>query len=305
MKQRTLHQAITATGVGLHSGERVNLRLLPAAADSGISFRRTDLSGEAARAVRVSPDLINDTRLSSTIVTPDGVRIGTIEHIMSAFCALGIDNILVELDAPEIPIMDGSSLPFIYLLQTAGVVDQDADKRFLRIVQPVEVVEPEKSVRFTPYDGFKVTLTIEFDHPVFHRSAQQMTVDFAGASYLEEIARARTFGFMQEVELMRTHNLGLGGNLNNAIVIDDTEILNPEGLRYGDEFVRHKILDAIGDLYICGHPIIGAFEGYKSGHAINNALLRRILADESAYEWVTFPDNVALPAAFHALPGAA
>lgn len=305
MKQRTLKHAITATGVGLHSGERVNLRLTPAAENSGISFRRTDLSGDAGRPLRVSPDLINDTRLSSTIVTEDGIRIGTIEHIMSAFCALGIDNILVELDAPEIPIMDGSSLPFIYLLQDAGIVDQAADKRFLRILKPVAVTEPEKSVQFTPYEGFKVTLTIEFDHPVFHRSAQTMTVDFAGASYLEEIARARTFGFMQEVELMRTHNLGLGGNLNNAIVIDDTEILNPEGLRYADEFVRHKILDAIGDLYICGHPIIGAFEGHKSGHAINNALLRQVLADPAAHEWVTFPDNVGLPAAFHALPEAA
>ncbi len=233
------------------------------------------------------------------------MRVGTIEHIMSALAAYGVDNALIELNAPEIPIMDGSSLPFIYLLQDAGIVDQQAQKRFLKILKTVEVKEAGKWVRFTPYNGFKVTLTIEFDHPVFNRSNPTFEIDFAGKSYVEEIARARTFGFMQEVELMRAHNLGLGGNLNNAIVIDDTDVLNPEGLRYPDEFVRHKILDAIGDLYIVGHPIIGAFEGYKSGHAINNALLRAVLADESAYEWVQFEHEEDLPAAFHGLPDVA
>ncbi|PIT20562.1 UDP-3-O-[3-hydroxymyristoyl] N-acetylglucosamine deacetylase [Snodgrassella alvi] len=302
MLQRTLAKSISVTGVGLHSGERVRLRLHPAASDSGIRFRRIDLAGEQGRIVRLTPELINDTRLSSTVVTTDGIRIGTIEHIMSAFAAYGIDNILVELNAPEIPIMDGSSLPFIYLLQDAGVIDQPAEKRFLRIKQPVMLTEGDKWVRFTPYEGFQVTLTIAFDHPVFNRSNQTFQIDFAGQSYVDEISRARTFGFMQEVELMRSHNLGLGGNLSNAIVIDDMDVLNPEGLRYPDEFVRHKILDAIGDLYILGHPVIGAFEGYKSGHAINNALLRKLLAQPEKYEWVTFPHNRQLSSAFHSLP---
>ena len=305
MYQRTLARSVSVTGVGLHSGERVILNLHPAKENSGITFRRTDLSGKQAEPIALTPYLINDTRLSSTIVTEDGVRVGTIEHIMSALAAYGVDNALIELNAPEIPIMDGSSLPFIYLLQDAGIVDQQAQKRFLKILKTVEVKEAGKWVRFTPYNGFKVTLTIEFDHPVFNRSNPTFEIDFAGKSYVEEIARARTFGFMQEVELMRAHNLGLGGNLNNAIVIDDTDVLNPEGLRYPDEFVRHKILDAIGDLYIVGHPIIGAFEGYKSGHAINNALLRAVLADESAYEWVQFEHEEDLPAAFHGLPDVA
>ncbi|MFD1245213.1 UDP-3-O-acyl-N-acetylglucosamine deacetylase [Paralysiella testudinis] len=305
MLQRTLAKSISVTGVGLHSGERVRLTLHPAAENSGILFRRTDLEGEQGQIIVLSPYLINDTRLSSTVVTDQGVRVGTIEHIMSALAAYGIDNILIELNAPEIPIMDGSSLPFVYLLQDAGIVDQAAEKRFLRIKAPVEVREPDKWVRFEPYEGFKITLTIAFDHPVFNRSKQTFTIDFAGQSYIDEIARARTFGFMQEVELMRSHNLGLGGNLNNAIVIDDTDVLNPDGLRYADEFVRHKILDAIGDLYIAGHPIIGAFTGHKSGHAVNNALLRKILADESTHEWVSFPRNKGLPAAFHGLPKAA
>ncbi len=305
MLQRTLAKSINVTGVGLHSGERVALTLHPAVENSGIAFRRTDLDGKQSEIIRLSPYLINDTRLSSTVVTEDGVRVGTIEHIMSALSAYGVDNCLIELNAPEIPIMDGSSLPFIYLLQDAGIIDQKAQKRFLKILKPVEIKETGKWVRFTPYDGFKVTLTIEFDHPVFNRSAPTFEIDFAGKSYIDEIARARTFGFMQEVELMRAHNLGLGGNLSNAIVIDDTDVLNPEGLRYPNEFVRHKILDAIGDLYIVGHPIIGAFEGYKSGHAINNALLRAILADESCYEWVEFPNDADLPSAFHELPSVA
>lgn len=305
MLQRTLAKSVSVTGVGLHSGERVALTLNPAPENSGISFRRTDLSGEQGKTIKLTPYLINDTRLSSTVVTENGVRVGTIEHIMSALSAYGVDNALIELNAPEIPIMDGSSLPFIYLLQDAGIVNQKAQKRFLKILKPVEVRETGKWVRFTPYDGFKVSLTIEFDHPVFNRSAPTFEIDFAGKSYVDEIARARTFGFMHEVELMRAHNLGLGGNLTNAIVIDDADILNPEGLRYPDEFVRHKILDAIGDLYIVGHPIIGAFEGYKSGHAVNNALLRTVLADEANYEWVEFESEDDLPAAFHELPSAA
>ena len=298
MKQRTLKNTVTATGVGLHSGERVSLALHPAPENTGIRFCRSDLQGAQGEAFRLTPYLINDTRLSSTVVTENGVRVGTIEHIMSAFAAYGVDNVLVELSAPEIPIMDGSSLPFIFLLQDAGIVEQAAEKRFLRILKEISVEESGKWVKFSPYNGFKVGLTIEFDHPVFNRSAPRFEIDFSGKNYVEEIARARTFGFMQEVELRRQHGLGLGGNLSNAIVIDDTDVLNPEGLRYPDEFVRHKILDAIGDLYIVGHPIIGAFEGYKSGHAVNNALLRKVLADETAFEWAEFPDEQDAPAAF-------
>ena len=299
MKQRTLKHSISATGVGLHSGERVSLTLHPATENTGITFRRTDLSGAQGEIIKLSPYLINDTRLSSTIVTEHGTRVGTIEHIMSALAAYGVDNILIELNAPEIPIMDGSSLPFIFLLQDAGIVEQNAQKKFLKIKKEIAINDSGKSVKFMPYDGFKVALTIEFDHPVFNRSSPRFEIDFAGQNYIEEIARARTFGFMQEVELMRQHGLGLGGNLSNAIVIDDVDVLNPEGLRYPDEFVRHKILDAIGDLYIIGHPIIGAFEGYKSGHAINNALLRAVLSDEQSFEWVVFDDNDEhLPTAF-------
>lgn len=298
MKQRTLAQPVSVTGVGLHSGERVALTLNPAPDNYGIAFRRTDLSGAQGEIVKLNPYLINDTRLSSTVINEHGTRVGTIEHIMSALAAYGVDNVLIELNAPEIPIMDGSSLPFIYLLQDAGIVEQDAEKRFIRMLKEVEVREAGKWVKFSPYPGFKAALTIEFDHPVFNSSPPTFEIDFAKQSYVEEIARARTFGFMQEVEMMRAHGLGLGGNLSNAIVIDDTDVLNPDGLRYPDEFVRHKILDAIGDLYIVGHPIIGAFQGYKSGHAINNALLRAILADESSYEWVEFPDDKGLPDSF-------
>lgn len=228
MLQRTLARSVSVTGVGLHSGERVKLTLHPASANSGIAFRRTDLTGKQNDVISLTPYLINDTRLSSTVVTEHGVRVGTIEHIMSALAAYGVDNALIELNAPEIPIMDGSSLPFIYLLQDAGIVEQNAQKRFLKIVKPVEIQETGKWVKFTPYDGFKVTLTIEFDHPVFNRSSPTFEIDFAGKSYIDEIARARTFGFMQEVEMMRAHNLGLGGNLNNAIVIDENDVLNPQ-----------------------------------------------------------------------------
>lgn len=303
MKQRTLANRVEATGVGLHSGERVRLTMSPAPADSGICFRRTDLTGTQGQAIRLTPYLINDTRLSSTVVSEEGVRIGTIEHIMSALAALGIDNVLIELNAPEIPIMDGSSLPFIYLIRDAGIAEQDAPKRFLRVLKPVEYRHEDKYVRLSPYDGFSVRLGIAFDHPVFNQSAP-FQIDFSRASYIEEIARARTFGFMQEVEMMRSHNLGLGGNLDNAVVIDEEGVLNPEGLRYPDEFVRHKILDAIGDLYILGHPIIGAFEGFKSGHALNNALLRQLLADETAFEWVIFQAGEPVPSAFHPIESA-
>lgn len=298
--QRTLRQAISATGVGLHSGERVKLTLLPAAPDSGIVFRRTDLPG--SEDVKVDPSLVNDTRLSSTLVTPTGVRVGTIEHLMSAFAGLGIDNLVVEVTAAEMPIMDGSAAPFIYLLQSAGIVEQAVPKRFIRVLKPVEVRDGDKWVRLEPYDGFKVELAIEFNHPAFNRAPQTVEIDFSRRSYIDEISRARTFGFMHEVEYMRQHGLGLGGSLDNAIVIDDEYVLNPEGLRFPDEFVRHKILDAIGDLYIVGHPLIAAFSGRKSGHALNNQLLRVLLATPGAWEYVSFSDPAEVPSSFHRLP---
>ncbi|MBV8679211.1 MAG: UDP-3-O-acyl-N-acetylglucosamine deacetylase [Aquitalea sp.] len=300
MFQRTLKQAISATGVGLHSGERVKLTLLPAAPDTGIVFRRTDLPEPVD--VKVEPALVNDTRLSSTLVTDTGVRVGTIEHLMSALAGFGIDNLVVEVTAAEIPIMDGSAAPFIYLLQSAGVVEQTVAKRFIRIKQPLEIVEGDKWVRLEPLDGFKITLSIEFNHPAFNLAPQKVEIDFASSSYLDEISRARTFGFMHEVEYMRQHGLGLGGSLDNAIVIDDEYVLNPEGLRFPDEFVRHKILDAIGDLYIIGHPLIAAFSGHKSGHAMNNKLLRKLLETPDAWEYASFSDPLDAPSSFHRLP---
>ncbi|MBA4709798.1 UDP-3-O-acyl-N-acetylglucosamine deacetylase [Aquitalea aquatica] len=300
MFQRTLKQAISATGVGLHSGERVKLTLLPAAPDTGIVFRRTDLP--ESEDVKAEPALVNDTRLSSTLVTATGVRVGTIEHLMSAFAGFGIDNLIVEVTAAEMPIMDGSAAPFIYLLQSAGVVEQTAPKRFIRVKQPVEIVEGDKWVKLEPMDGFKITLSIEFNHPAFNLAPQKVTIDFASSSYLDEISRARTFGFMHEVEYMRQHGLGLGGSLDNAIVIDDEYVLNPEGLRFPDEFVRHKILDAIGDLYIVGHPLIATFSGHKSGHALNNKLLRKLLDTPDAWEYVSFTDPLDAPSSFHRLP---
>ncbi|WP_059285671.1 UDP-3-O-acyl-N-acetylglucosamine deacetylase [Aquitalea magnusonii] len=300
MFQRTLKQAISATGVGLHSGERVKLTLLPAAPDTGIVFRRTDLP--ESEDVKAEPALVNDTRLSSTLVTATGVRVGTIEHLMSAFAGFGIDNLIVEVTAAEMPIMDGSAAPFIYLLQSAGVVEQTVPKRFIRVKQVVEIIEEDKWVKLEPMDGFKITLSIEFNHPAFNLAPQKVTVDFASSSYLDEISRARTFGFMHEVEYMRQHGLGLGGSLDNAIVIDDEYVLNPEGLRFPDEFVRHKILDAIGDLYIIGHPLIAAFSGHKSGHALNNKLLRKLLDTPDAWEYVSFTDPLDAPSSFHRLP---
>jgi UDP-3-O-[3-hydroxymyristoyl] N-acetylglucosamine deacetylase len=298
--QRTLKQAISATGVGLHSGERVRLTLLPADPNSGISFYRTDLPEPVT--IKVDPLLVNDTRLSSTLVTATGVRVGTIEHLMSAFAGLGIDNLVVEVTAAEIPIMDGSAAPFIYLLQSAGIVDQQVAKRFIRVTKPIEVIEDDKWVRLEPHDGFKVTLSIAFNHPAFNRAPQTVEIDFARHSYIDEISRARTFGFMHEVEYMRHHGLGLGGNLENAVVIDDEFVLNPDGLRFPDEFVRHKILDAIGDLYVIGHPLIAAFSGHKSGHAMNNALLRRLLETPDAWEYVSFSEPEDAPSSFHRLP---
>ncbi len=300
IQQRTLKAPISASGVGLHSGERVKLTLLPAAPDTGIVFRRVDLPLPVEIPAR--PDLVNDTRLSSTLVNAEGVRVATIEHLMSALAGLGIDNLVVEMDGPETPIMDGSSAPFVYLLETAGIAEQAVPKRFIRLKKPLELVEGDKWVRLTPHEGFSVAMEIQFNHPVFQRIPQKICIDFAQHSYLDEVSRARTFGFMHEVEYMRANGLGLGGNLDNAIVIDDDSVLNKDGLRFGDEFVRHKILDAIGDLYIVGHPLIAAFSGFKSGHAMNNALLRQLLATPDAWEFVSFTDPHDAPSSFHRVP---
>lgn len=285
VKQRTLKSAVNVTGVGLHSGAKVMLGLRPAPVNTGIVFRRVDV--KPIEEIRAQADLVNDTRLS-TCMEQNGVRVATIEHLMSAFAGLGIDNAYVDLDSAEVPIMDGSAGTFIFLLQSAGVVEQSAAKKFIRIKKTVEVKQDDKWVRFEPHNGYKLTFTINFAHPVFADTKQHVTVDLGEHSYIREISRARTFGFMQDVEYMRSQGLALGGSLDNAIVMDDYRVLNADGLRFEDEFVKHKVLDAIGDLYLLGHPVIGAFSGFKSGHALNNALLRKVLADEQAWEFVTY-----------------
>ena len=285
VKQRTLKTTVQATGVGLHTGEKVYLTLRPAAIDSGIVFRRVDLPQPVE--IRAVAHEVHDTRLSTCLVA-HGTRVATIEHLMSALAGLGIDNAIVELTSPELPIMDGSAGTFIFLLQSAGIVEQAAAKKFIRIKKTVEVKDGDKWVRFEPYNGYKLNFTINFAHPVFANTKQTVTIDLGAQSYIKEVSRARTFGFMQEVEYMRSQGLALGGNLDNAIVMDEYRVINPDGLRFEDEFVKHKVLDAIGDLYLLGHPLIGAFSGYKSGHALNNALCRALLADETAWELTTF-----------------
>jgi UDP-3-O-[3-hydroxymyristoyl] N-acetylglucosamine deacetylase len=295
LKQRTLKNIIRATGVGLHTGDKVYMTLRPAAADTGIVFRRVDLA--EPKDIRAAPQHVHDTRLSSTLEL-DGVRVGTVEHLMSALAGLGIDNVYVDLSASEIPIMDGSAGPFVFLLQSAGIVEQNALKKFIRIKKTIEVRDGDKWVRFEPYSGFKMDFTIDFSHPVFEHSSQHVVIDFAEHSYIKEISRARTFGFMHEVETLRSMGLARGGSLDNAVVLDEYRILNGEGLRYADEFVRHKVLDAIGDLYLLGHPLIGAFYAHKSGHALNNRLLRALLADAEAWEYATFEQIEDAPRGF-------
>ena len=292
IRQRTLKNVIRATGVGLHTGHKVYLTLRPAPANTGIMFRRTDLQPEVE--IRACPENVGDTTLSTTLVR-DGVRVSTVEHLLSAMAGLGIDNAFVDISAPEVPIMDGSAGPFVFLLQSAGVRDLDAPKEFIRITRPVRVEDGDKWARFEPFDGFKVSFGIEFDHPVFNECSSEATVDFSTTSFVKEVSRARTFGFVRDLERLRESNLALGGNLDNAIVIDDYRVMNEDGLRYEDEFVKHKVLDAIGDLYLLGHSLIGAFLGYKSGHALNNRLLRALVADASAWEKVTFDDPEQAP----------
>jgi UDP-3-O-[3-hydroxymyristoyl] N-acetylglucosamine deacetylase len=292
VKQRTLKSSVTVTGVGLHSGEKVKISLRPAPVNSGILFRRTDV--KPIEEMLACAHLVHDTRLS-TCMEQNGVRVATIEHLMSALAGLGLDNVIVELDGAEVPIMDGSAGTFIFLLQSAGIIEQSAAKKFIRIKKTVEVIQGDKWVRFEPYNGYKLTLTINFTHPVFDNTKQHITVEMNEFSFIRDISRARTFGFMQDVESMRAQGLALGGSLDNAIVMDEYRVLNADGLRFEDEFVKHKVLDAIGDLYLLGHAIIGAFSGFKSGHALNNALLLELLKDDSAWEYVSFEDEVDVP----------
>ncbi len=298
LKQRTLKKAISATGVGLHSGEKVTMTLSPAMPDTGIVFRRSDLPGSAE--IKVHPQYVCDTRMCSAL-EHEGVRIATVEHLMSALAGLGIDNIYVDLTAAEVPIMDGSSGPFVFLLQQAGIIEQAAAKKFIRIKKTVEVHDGDKWVRFDPYFGFKIDFTIDFAHPVFEHTGKNVKIDFADNSYIKDVSRARTFGFMHEVEALRSMGLARGGSLDNAIVLDEYRILNNDGLRYEDEFVKHKTLDAIGDLYVLGHPLLCAFTAYKSGHALNNQLLRNLLEDVDAWEYATFDRAEEAPNGFQTL----
>ncbi len=288
IRQRTLKNTIRATGVGLHSGEKVYLTLKPAPVDHGIVFRRVDL--EPIVDIQAKATNVGETTMSTTLVQ-DGVRVDTVEHLLSAMAGLGIDNAIVELSAQEVPIMDGSAGPFVFLIQSAGIAEQSKAKRFIRIKKKVEVREGDKVASFVPYNGFKVTFEIEFDHPAFKQSAQQASLDFSSTSFVKEVSRARTFGFMKDIEFLRSKNLALGGSVNNAIVVDEYRVLNEDGLRYEDEFVKHKILDAVGDLYLLGHSLMGEFVGFKSGHGLNNKLLRALELQTDAWEFVEYPEE--------------
>lgn len=295
LKQRTLKNPIRAAGVGLHTGHKVYMTLRPAPADHGIVFRRTDMS--PAFDMTADAMKVGETTLATTLVE-DGVRVSTVEHLLSAMAGLGIDNALIELSADEVPIMDGSAGPFVFLIQSAGIQELDAPKRFIRIKRPVQVTDGDKWARFDPFEGFKVSFGIEFNHPAFASDAQVASVDFSSTSFVKEVSRARTFGFMRDIEFLRSNNLARGGSMDNAVVLDDYRVLNADGLRYDNEFVRHKILDAIGDLYLLGSGLIGAFTGYKSGHALNNKLLRALIADRAAWEEVTYDDVETAPVSY-------
>jgi len=293
LKQRTLKTLIKASGVGLHTGQKVRMSLRPAPPDTGIVFRRIDLPSPVDIPARA--ELVGDARLASTLIK-DGAKVHTVEHLMSALSGLGIDNAFIDLDSPELPILDGSASPFALLLQQAGLEEQGAPKRFLRVRKTVEVKDGDKWARLEPYEGFRLSFSIDFRHPAIERTTQSVSVDFAETSYLKEIARARTFGFMHEVEDLKGSGLALGGGLDNAVVLDDQGVLNADGLRFADEFIRHKLLDAIGDLYLIGRPLLGAFSAHKSGHALNNKLARAVLADPTALETVVFERAEEAPA---------
>ncbi|WP_426417099.1 UDP-3-O-acyl-N-acetylglucosamine deacetylase [Aestuariirhabdus sp. LZHN29] len=296
IRQRTLKNIIRATGVGLHSGEKVYLTLKPAPTGTGIVFCRTDLDPVVEIPARA--ENVGETLLCTTLMNADGVRVDTVEHLLSAMAGLGIDNAYIEVSAHEVPIMDGSAGPFVFLLQSAGIEEQDAPKEFIRIKREVTVEEDDKRATFIPFDGFKVSFGIDFDHPVFKGRTQEASVDFSSTSFVKEVSRARTFGFMRDIEYLRSKNLALGGSVDNAIVVDEFRILNEDGLRYEDEFVKHKMLDAIGDLYLLGKSLIGEFKGYKSGHSLNNKLICELLANEDAWEIVTFEDADVAPISY-------
>ncbi len=295
IRQRTLKTAVRATGVGLHTGHKVVMVMRPAPVDTGIVFCRSDLPGNPAIPARAT--LVANTTMA-TVLEHEGARVSTVEHLMSALFGLGIDNAYIDVSAEEVPIMDGSAGTFVFLLQSAGIEEQAAPKRYLRVLKTVELEKGDKKVRLEPFNGFKVGFSIEFAHPVFDATQNTVEVDFGQVSFVREVARARTFGFTHDVEMMRSKGLGRGGSLDNALVIDDFRVLNADGLRMDDEFVMHKALDAVGDLYLAGHPLIGAFHGHKSGHELNNLLVRKLLADASAFEEVTFDSVDALPRAF-------
>jgi len=290
IKQKTLKNTITATGVGLHSGEKVYLALKPAPVDTGILFRRVDLDPPVE--IKAWAEHVGDTTMSTNLISGE-VRVSTIEHLMSALAALGVDNACVELSAPEVPIMDGSAAAFVFLIQSAGLQEQDAAKQFIRIKRKVSFEHEGKSASFEPYEGYRVGFTIEFDHPAFEERNKECCLDLSSDSFVKEISRARTFGFMRDIDMLRANNLALGGSVDNAIVVDDFKVLNEGGLRYDDEFVKHKVLDAVGDLYLLGKSIIGEFKGFKSGHYLNNQLLRELLHNEDAWELVTFEEGAA------------
>jgi UDP-3-O-[3-hydroxymyristoyl] N-acetylglucosamine deacetylase len=295
LRQRTLKTAIRATGVGLHTGEKVYMTLRPAPENAGIVFRRVDL--DPPLDIPADPELVGETMLGTTLIK-NGVKVATVEHLMSALAGLGIDNVAVDLSAPEVPIMDGSAGPFVFLLQSAGIEEQNAPKRFIRIRRKIRVEDDDKWAELTPFNGFKVNFRIAFNHPVFNKLSQTASIDFSSTSFLKEVSRARTFCFLRDVETLRGQNLTLGGSMDNAIVLDDYRILNEDGLRYANEFVIHKILDAIGDVYLLGHTLIGEFTANKSGHGLNNKLLRALLADREAWEEVTFSDQKKAPISY-------
>ena len=287
LKQRTLSSKINASGVGLHTGKKISLTLKPSPVNTGIIFKRTDIESEP---IKASLENVFDTRLSTSL-SNDEIKISTVEHLLSALAGIGIDNALVELDGPEVPIMDGSARPFVFMIQSAGIQEQIEAKKFIKIKKTIEVKQDEKWAKIEPFNGFKVAFTIDFDHPAFNETSQSSEIDFSSVSYLSQVSRARTFGFAKDIELLRKNNLALGGSVNNAIVIDDYKVVNEEGVRFQDEFVKHKILDAIGDLYLLGHGLMGSFSAYKSGHHLNNLLLRELVNNVDAWEEVTVENN--------------
>jgi len=293
IKQRTLKESVSAIGVGLHKGEKVQITLRPAPANTGIVFRRVDL--DPVVDIKATPDAVGETTLCTCLVNEQGVQISTVEHLLSAVAGLGIDNLIVDVDSPEIPIMDGSALPFVYLIQSVGIETLNVAKRFIRIKKTIRIEEGDKWAELKPYEGFRVNFAIEFDHPVIAKTSQVMSMNLSSCSFIKEISRARTFGFMRDIEFLRSHNLALGGSLENAIVLDEYRMLNKDELRYDDEFVKHKILDAIGDLYMCGASILGELNAFKSGHGLNNLLLREVFKQTDCWEWVTYEDETPSP----------